>query len=81
MGVVTIHYDNQAAIAYTKDPKYHDKTKQIDTKYNFVRDIIKKKEVILKYISTHLMVADPFTKPIYIDVFMVHVRALGLHRF
>ena len=32
-----VNWDSQAAIAYTKDPKYHGKTKHIDTKYNFVK--------------------------------------------
>ena len=77
---VMIHCDNQACIAYMKDPKYHGRTKHIEIKHSFVRDIVAKKEVILKYISTHKMVADPFTKPIPRDVFNVHVRALGLRR-
>ena len=36
---VLVNYDSQAAIAYTKDPKYHGKTKHIDIKYNFVKDM------------------------------------------
>ena len=80
VGAVTIYCDSQAAIAYTKDPKYHGKAKHIDTKYNFVRDIIEKKEVTLKYLPTQAMVADPLTKPIPRDVFIRHVRTLGLRR-
>jgi hypothetical protein len=41
--VVLVHSDSHAAIAYTKDPKYHSKIKHIDTKYNFVRDMVTKK--------------------------------------
>ena len=37
---VVINCDSQATIDYTRDPKYHGKTKHIDTKYHFVRDII-----------------------------------------
>ena len=77
---VRINCDSQAAIAYTKDPKYHGKTKHIDIKYNFVRDLVAQKEVNMKYISTHDMVADPFTKPIPRDTFNRHVRSLGLRR-
>ena len=43
---VTIYYDNQATISFTKDAKYHSKSKHIETKYNFVRDIVAKKEVL-----------------------------------
>lgn len=45
--LVTAHYDSQAAITITKDPKYHYRIKYIDTKYNFVRDIIAQKEVVI----------------------------------
>ncbi|KAL1200824.1 Retrovirus-related Pol polyprotein from transposon TNT 1-94 [Cardamine amara subsp. amara] len=77
---VMIHCDNQACIAYMKDRKYHRRTKHIEIKHSFVRDIVAKKEVILKYISKHKMVADPFTKAIPRDVFNANVRALGLRR-
>jgi len=77
---VLVYSDSQAAIAYTKDPKYHSKTKHIDTKYNFVRDMVARKQVCMQYISTHKMVADPFTKAIPRDVFIGHVKSLGLRR-
>ena len=35
-----VHCDSQAAIAYTKDPKFHGKTKHIDIKYNLVKDTV-----------------------------------------
>ena len=77
---ITVHYDNQAAIAFTKDPKYHSRTKHIDTKNNHIRDIIAKQEVTIQYISMHQMVADPLMKPIPRDVYLSHANALGLHR-
>ena len=76
-----VNCDSQAAIAYTKDPKYHGKTKHIDTKYNFVKDMVARKDVNLQYISTHNMIADPMTKPIPRDVFIGHVKSLGLRRY
>ena len=78
---VLVNCDSQAAIAFTKDSKYHSKTKHSDIKYNFVRDMVAQKEVSIQYISTHKMVADPFTKPIPRDTFTSHVRSLGMHRF
>jgi hypothetical protein len=75
---VLVHSDSQATIAYTKDPKYHSKTKHIDTKYNFVRDMVVKKQVCIQYISTHKMMAGPFTKTIRRDVFVGHIKSLGL---
>jgi hypothetical protein len=77
---MTIHCDSQAAMAYVKDPKYHSKTKHIDIKYNFVRDIIARKKVNLQYIPTRNMLADPFTKPIPRDVFVDHIKSIGLSK-
>ena len=77
---MTLYYDIMAALAYAKDPKYHGKTKHIQIRYHFVRDMITKNEVVLKHIPTNEMVADPFTKPIARDAFVRHVRSLGLCR-
>lgn len=49
---MTLYCDSQAAIAYTKDLKYHNKTKHIDIKYNFVRDIVANGEINLEHIPT-----------------------------
>ena len=80
VNLVIMNYDSQAAIPYTKDPKYHCKIKHIETKYNFVKDIVTCKEVNMKYISTCNMVADPLTKLIPRDVFIKHVKSQGMHR-
>ena len=77
---VTLYCDNQAAIAYTKDPRYHCKSKHKETKYNFVKDIVAQKEIKIQYISTQQMVADPLTKPVTRDVYAIHSRSLGLRR-
>jgi len=38
--LVTIYCESLTAIAYSKNPKYHGKTKHIDTRYHFVRHMI-----------------------------------------
>ena len=77
---VTLYCDSKAALAYAKDPKYHGKTKHIQIRYHFARDIITQNEVVLKHIPTNEMVVDLFTKPIAMDEFVRHVRSLGLCR-
>ena len=36
---VTVYYDDQAAIAFSKDPKFHSRIKHIDTRYNYIKAI------------------------------------------
>ena len=77
---ITVHCDSMATLTYAKDSKYHGRTKHIDIRYHYIRDIVAHNEVVLKHISTSLMIADPLTKPIRRDVFQAHVRSLGLRR-
>ena len=56
------------------------KTKHIQIRYHFFREMIMQNEVVLKHIPTNEMVVDPFTKPIARDAFVRHVRSLGLCR-
>jgi hypothetical protein len=77
---VIIYYDNTIAVVVAKDPKYHGKTKHIKMRYHYIREAITKHDMILKHISTNSMIANPLTKPIARDVFIRHVRSLGLCR-
>ena len=71
--------DSMSAIDYSKDSKFHARTKHIEIKYHFVRN--KKDEVLLSYIPTGEMIADPLTKPLVIDLFRKHVKSMGLRRW
>ena len=77
---VTVHCDSMTALAYAKDSKYHDRTKHIDIRYHYIRDMVAHNEVVLKHISTSLMIVDPLIKPIRRDAFQAHVRSLRLRR-
>ncbi|KAK2965259.1 hypothetical protein RJ640_015757 [Escallonia rubra] len=43
---MTIYCDSMAALGYAKDPKYHGKTKHIETRYQFIRDRVAHGEVV-----------------------------------
>ena len=66
-------------MAYAKDPKYHGKSKHIEIKYHFIRDMVARGEAVMKQISTGSMVTNPLTKPVTRDVFQSHVGSMGLH--
>ena len=43
---------------------FHDKLKHIEIKYHFIRDMVHKGAVKLKYVPTEEQVADVLTKPL-----------------
>ncbi|KAK2971859.1 hypothetical protein RJ640_000876 [Escallonia rubra] len=77
---VAVHCENTVALDFVKDPKYHGKAKHIGLRYHFIRALVAQGEVSMKHIPTGRMVADPLTKPIARDVFLSHIRSMGLRR-
>nr|GEV51286.1 hypothetical protein [Tanacetum cinerariifolium] len=57
-----IFCDNESAVALTKEPKDHRKSKHIERKYDFVRSKVEEAHVIVKHIRLEDNPADPFTK-------------------
>ena len=61
-GETIIYEDNQGAITLSKNPSNHSRTKHIDIKYHYVRDLITRKEVNILYCPSKNMLGDIFTK-------------------
>lgn len=61
-GPTTIFCDNQAAIALSRNPEYHSRSKHVDIKYHFLRQHVDSKTVTLQFIGTDQMAADGLTK-------------------
>ena len=57
-----LYEDNQGAMALSKNPKSHSRTKHIDIKYHYIREAVEKKDIELVYCPTDEMVADILTK-------------------
>lgn len=60
----TLYVDNQATISFVKSPIENYRSKHIDIKLFFVRDLVNKEEFDLNYIKSKDNKADAFTKPI-----------------
>ena len=48
----------------TENPEFHDKSKHIEVRYHFIRDMVQKGAVKLKYVPTEEQVGDALTKPL-----------------
>ena len=79
-GPMTLHSDNQSAIALTKDHQYHARTKHINICFHFIQWVIEQGKVKLVYCPTNDMLANAFTKAL-LSVKVKHfAKALGLSR-
>jgi hypothetical protein len=72
---VTVHVDNQAAISTALNDHSHERTKHIDIRLHFIRDVVRSGLVQLKYIPTDMQLADCLTKPLE-RVKLEHFRTL-----
>ncbi|KAH9768833.1 hypothetical protein KPL71_011754 [Citrus sinensis] len=70
--------DNKSAIALSKNPVFHDRSKHVDTRYHFIRECITRKEVQIKYVKSQDQAADIFTKPLKQEDFVRFRSLLGV---
>lgn len=63
-GATTIFCDNQAAIALSRNPEFHSRSKHVDIQYHFLRYHVENHTVDLKYVGSEDMAADGLTKPL-----------------
>jgi len=73
-----IHCDNQSCIKLTENPVFHDRSKHIDLKYHYIRDMVQRNVIKLKYIATDDQVADILTKPLQLVKFALFRDKLGV---
>ena len=57
-----IYSDSQSAIHLVKNPVFHFRTKHIDVRYHFVREIVEEGRILLQKIETAENPADMLTK-------------------
>ena len=59
---IPLFIDNEAALALTKTPRFHTRSKHIDVKYHFTRDNVGAGHIITQRVKTNENVTDILTK-------------------
>jgi transposase InsO family protein len=76
----TLFCDNQAAIKLATEDNFHARTKHIDIRYHFIRQVITDNTLTLIYCPTDDMTADILTKSLPKWKVSTHICTLGLRR-
>ena len=59
---VVIHCDNRSCIKISENPVFHDRSKQMEMRYYYLRDIVQRRAISLRYVSIDEQTADVLTK-------------------
>ena len=76
---ITLFGDNKGSNALTANPEHHARTKHIDIKYHYIRQLVDDNDVAIQYIPTAEMAADILTKPLTTKAFEEGRRLLGMY--
>jgi hypothetical protein len=62
----------------TKNLVFHDRSKHIEMKYHFIKDMVQRHTINLQYIRTDEQIADILTKPLSLGKFVYFRDKLGM---
>ena len=77
-GQMTLFCDNTGAIALTKEPRFHKKTRHIKRCFNSICEYIQDGDVDICKVHMDLNVADPLTKPLSRAKHDQHQNSMGV---
>ena len=72
------HCAHQSCINLSKNPVFHDRSKHIEMKYHFIRDLVQRGALKLQYIRTNEQIANILTKPLTASKFVYFRDKLGM---
>ena len=82
---VELFEDNKGARDLAYNPEHHSRTKHIDRRHFYVRELVENKEIVVPYVKTDDNLADFFTKPLAAKQFfalrdkIMNVRTADYH--
>ncbi|XP_048226569.1 uncharacterized mitochondrial protein AtMg00810-like [Ricinus communis] len=77
-GAVVIYCDNNSTIKLSKNPVLHGRSKHIDVKYHYLRDLDKDGKIDLKYCRSEEQLTDIFTKALKVFPFQDLRKIIGV---
>lgn len=75
---LTIYCDNRSALKLSENHTYHSRSKHIDIRHHFIRELIKDELLSLKFTSSKNQIADFLTKELFRDKHERCVKSAGL---
>ena len=73
-----VYCDNTSAINIFKNLVQHSRTKHIDIRHHFIRELVENKTVVIEHVTTEKQLADIFTKTLDSTRFVSLRKALGI---
>ena len=74
----TVFSDSKSVIYLTKNPMYYERTKHIDVRFHYIRDVVAEGDLKVCKISTHDNPADMMTKPVPTNKFELCSGLVGI---
>ena len=75
---MTLYCDNLSAINISKNHIQHNRTKHIDIRHHFIRNLVEDKTITLEHVTTKRQLANIFTKALDANQFEVLRGKLGI---
>ena len=79
--IMTLYCDNLSAINISKNPIQHSRTKHIDIRHHFIRDLVEDIVITLEHVTTDLQLAGIFTKALDANQFENLRGKLGICQY
>ena len=79
--LISLYYNNNRMIVYVKEPKSHQKSKDILRRFHIIREIVTRGDVVVERILSEDNIIDPLTKLLSQIVFEHYRGLIGIkHR-
>jgi len=80
-GPTQLRLDNQGSIKLVKNPEFHKRTKHIDVRFHYIREVYSSGHIEIQYVTSSQQLADILTKALPRNKFENNRNALQIMTF